>query len=51
MVLDIRDNPGGNDATAQAVAGRFASQQQIYMTVSKNQAQRTMILPNLSVGM
>ncbi|MBK6485065.1 MAG: S41 family peptidase [Chitinophagaceae bacterium] len=35
MVLDIRDNPGGNDATAQAVAGRFASQQQIYMTVSK----------------
>ncbi|MGB3077073.1 MAG: S41 family peptidase [Chitinophagales bacterium] len=35
MVIDIRDNPGGNDATAQLVAGRFASQQALYMTVRK----------------
>lgn len=35
LVIDIRDNPGGNDATAQWVAGRFATQQKLYMTVRK----------------
>lgn len=35
LVLDIRDNPGGNDATAQYVAGRFANARHLYMTVRK----------------
>ena len=35
IVVDIRDNPGGNDATAQYVAGRFAATRHLYMTVRK----------------
>ena len=35
MVLDIRDNPGGFDPLAQYVAGRFASERALYMTVRK----------------
>jgi len=35
MVIDIRDNPGGNDATAQYVAGRFAAERKLYMNVRK----------------
>ena len=35
MVVDIRDNPGGNDAAAQYVAGRFAAERKLYMTVRK----------------
>ena len=35
LIIDIRDNPGGNDATAQYVAGRFASETKLYMTVKK----------------
>jgi len=35
IVVDIRDNPGGNDATAQYVAGRFAASRHLYMNVRK----------------
>jgi C-terminal processing protease CtpA/Prc len=35
LVIDIRDNPGGNDAAAQYVAGRFAAERKLYMTVRK----------------
>jgi carboxyl-terminal processing protease len=35
MVVDIRDNPGGFDPLAQYVAGRFASERALYMTVRK----------------
>lgn len=35
LVLDIRSNPGGFDPIAQYVAGRFASQKRLYMTVRK----------------
>lgn len=35
LVIDIRDNPGGNDATAQYVAGRFADERKLYMNVRK----------------
>lgn len=35
LVIDIRDNAGGNDATAQYVAGRFATSRHLYMTVRK----------------
>lgn len=35
LVLDIRDNSGGYDPTAQYVAGRFASERSLYMTVRK----------------
>lgn len=35
VIVDIRDNPGGNDATAQYVAGRFADTRRLYMTVRK----------------
>lgn len=35
MILDIRDNPGGFDPLAQYVAGRFASERALYMTVRK----------------
>lgn len=35
LVIDIRDNPGGNDATAQYVAGRFAEERALYMNVRK----------------
>ena len=35
MIIDIRDHPGGNDATAQYVAGRFAAETKLYMNVRK----------------
>lgn len=35
MVVDIRDNPGGFDPLAQYVAGRFAQERALYMTVRK----------------
>jgi carboxyl-terminal processing protease len=35
LVIDIRDNAGGSDAAAQYVAGRFASETKLYMTVRK----------------
>lgn len=35
LVIDIRDNPGGNDVAAQYVAGRFAAERKLYMTVRK----------------
>jgi len=35
LVIDIRDNPGGNDATAQYVAGRFADEKKLYMVTKK----------------
>jgi carboxyl-terminal processing protease len=35
MVVDIRDNPGGFDPLAQYVAGRFARERALYMTVRK----------------
>ncbi len=35
LILDIRDNPGGHDAVAQYVAGRFAADRHLYMTVRK----------------
>ncbi|HLT36897.1 MAG TPA: S41 family peptidase, partial [Enhygromyxa sp.] len=35
MIVDIRDNPGGFDPLAQYVAGRFASERALYMTVRK----------------
>ncbi|MBP7239576.1 MAG: S41 family peptidase [Saprospiraceae bacterium] len=35
LVIDIRDNPGGNDAAAQYVAGRFAAERKLYMNVRK----------------
>jgi carboxyl-terminal processing protease len=35
MIIDIRDNPGGFDPLAQSVAGRFASERALYMTVRK----------------
>ena len=35
MVIDIRDNAGGSDAAAQYVAGRFAAETKLYMTVRK----------------
>lgn len=37
IVIDIRDNPGGNDATAQYVAGRFAAERKLYMTTRKKE--------------
>jgi carboxyl-terminal processing protease len=35
LVLDIRDNSGGYDPTAQYIAGRFAAERKRYMTVRK----------------
>jgi len=35
LIIDIRDNPGGQDAVAQYVAGRFAADRHLYMTVRK----------------
>ena len=35
LVIDIRDNPGGNDVAAQYVAGRFAAERKLYMNVRK----------------
>lgn len=35
LVIDIRDNGGGEDAIAQAVANRFAQEQLLYMTAKK----------------
>jgi carboxyl-terminal processing protease len=35
LVVDIRDNPGGFDPLAQYVAGRFARERALYMTVRK----------------
>ncbi len=35
IVVDVRDNPGGYDPNAQYVAGRFASERRLYMTVRK----------------
>ena len=35
IVVDIRDNPGGNDVAAQYVAGRFAASRHLYMNVRK----------------
>ena len=35
LIIDIRDNPGGNDVAAQYVAGRFAEERKLYMTVRK----------------
>jgi hypothetical protein len=35
LVIDIRDNPGGQDVVAQYVAGRFAADRHLYMTVRK----------------
>lgn len=35
IVVDVRDNPGGFDPAAQAVAGRFADRERLYMIVQK----------------
>lgn len=35
MIIDVRDNTGGNDATAQLIANRFAEEKKLYMTTRR----------------